>query len=391
VLGDVLAADLEVRSEAFEWEARAALTFYPEMTQSNSKQLTLGFGIFGYVTGPEVLKVVRLADDLGVSNAWLGDSQNIWRETYTLLGASSVLTRNIILGPGVTNVTTRHVSVIASAMLTLSELSDGRIALGVGRGDSAVRTLGGDRASHRVFSEKLKALQALLAGNHVHETQSVEADRPYRITYARDEREGVRRVPLYLAASGPRSLELAGKIADGVILLVGSTPDAIEAAINYVEAGAGATGRSLDDVHTVLWTPVSIADNTQQALDAVRPHVAGNVNVRAPWTDTLTHHEREAIENVRTQYDYWSHVTLAAHHAAAVPNSLVEKVALAGTVEECRDRLKEIATTRVQQIAAVPAGNTDAERPWIMEEFTRNVFDMVNRELRAAASNTARA
>jgi 5,10-methylenetetrahydromethanopterin reductase len=358
------------------------------MKVNSSKELTLGFGIFGYVTAPEVLQIVGLADNLGVRNAWLGDSQIIWREAYTLLGASSVLTKNIILGPGVTNVTTRHLSVIASAMLTLSELSDGRAALGVGSGDSAVRTLGLESASQRVLSERLRTLRTLLAGEEAHDA-STGSYQPYRIVYANGEKETARRIPLYLAASGPRSLELAGRVADGVILLVGSTPDAIEAAIDHVEAGADAAGRSLDDVHTVLWTPVSIAGSGQRARDAVRPYVAGNVNVRAPWTNRLTGQERKAIENVRSQYHYRSHMRLTAQHAAAVPDSLVGKVAIAGTVDECSDRLREIAKTRVQQIGAVPAGNTDAQRPLVMEEFTRTVFDRVSAELRGVAHDEA--
>lgn len=346
----------------------------------STEPLTLGLGIFGYVPAPEILRIVRLADELGVRNAWIGDSQLLWREAFSLLGACAVQTKSIILGTGVANVTTRHVSVLASTLLTLCELSGDRIAFGAGSGDSSMRTLGLKPVPRRVLAERLATLRALLAGEDVSAGADTDPDHSYGLVYASDEQAGPRKVPIYMAAHGPRTLELSGQIADGVIICVGCTPEAVETAIDQVEAGAHSAGRSLDDIHTVLWAPVSVAENGQEARDAVRVHVAGNVNVHA-FAHEITVEEKDAIEQVRQRYHYRNHMSLAAQHAAVVPDSLVAKGAIAGTVEECRDRVRAIAATRVQQIGAVPWGNTVEDRPRVIEQFTREVFDHVNAEV----------
>ncbi|MEX2210611.1 MAG: LLM class flavin-dependent oxidoreductase [Gaiellaceae bacterium] len=357
--------------------------------RSDHTRLTLGLGIFGYVPAPEVVRIVRLADELGVRNAWIGDSQVLWREAYSVLGACAVQTERIVLGPGVSNVTTRHVSVIASALLTLFELSEGRVAAGLGTGDSSMRTLGRKPVSREVLADRIGTLRALLAGAEARETLDDSQDgHSYTLAYGADD-AGPASIPIYVAAGTPRSLELAGRIADGVILCVGSTPDSIETAIDHVQAGAEAAGRSLDDIHRVLWTPISVNEDAKAARDAVRVYVAGNVNIHAPSTNRLTEDEKAAIAAVRDQYHYRNHMSVAAGHAASVPDSLVAKVAIAGTVEDCRQRVREIAGTRVQQIGGVPAGATAEDRPRVIEEFTRHVFDAVVPELEGAISRQA--
>ncbi len=85
---------------------------------------------------------VRLCEELGYDNVWFGDSQNIWRESSTVMGAAAVGTERIVFGTGVTNAVTRHPSLLASTWATLAEFTGGRVALGIGTGDSSLRTMG---------------------------------------------------------------------------------------------------------------------------------------------------------------------------------------------------------------------------------------------------------
>jgi hypothetical protein len=111
--------------------------------------MALAFSVGIYQTAPvaEMIRLTRLAEDLGFETAWLGDSQCLWREAYVTLGALAVSTRSIKLGTSVTNPMTRHLTVTASALCSLAELTGGRVLLGIGRGETAVKLAGARRAT----------------------------------------------------------------------------------------------------------------------------------------------------------------------------------------------------------------------------------------------------
>ena len=98
---------------------------------------------------------------------WLGDSQLIWRELYVLLGAAAQATTRVVLGTGVTNPITRLPAVTASAIVTLQELSSGRVILGVGTGDSSVRTMGMKPSTVAELEQFVTQVRALCRGEAV--------------------------------------------------------------------------------------------------------------------------------------------------------------------------------------------------------------------------------
>ena len=104
--------------------------------------LSKGVGLFPTEPTGVMCDYVRLCEDLGYDNVWFGDSQNIWRESSTVMGAAAVGTDRIVFGTGVTNAVTRHPSLLASTWATLAEFTGGRVALGIGTGDSSLRTMG---------------------------------------------------------------------------------------------------------------------------------------------------------------------------------------------------------------------------------------------------------
>src|SRR6266508_3424281 len=231
--------------------------------------MKFGLGLFPTQSPQRMVELTRLAEDLGYSSVYIGDSQMIWRELYVILGAAAVATSRITLSAGVTNPLTRDVAVTAAASLTLDSLSGGRSLLGIGAGDSAVETLGQKPATLDRLERSAQALCGLIAGQTV---THPETGASVQLTYAQ---EGTR-IPLYVAVSGPRIHRLAGRIADGAIVLVGTDTGALAASRRELEAGAAEAGRDLkaEGFRVVCWTPCSIQDDGPAARAAVKAHVA---------------------------------------------------------------------------------------------------------------------
>ena len=319
-----------------------------------------GVGLFPTEPVEQIREYVRLAESLGYEHAWIGDSQNIWRESSVTMGAAAVGTSRIVLGTGVTNAVTRHRSLLASTWATLHELTEGRAALGIGTGDSSLRTMGLSPLKLAELERAVAELRALFRGESVTEASS---GAEFRLGYL----DAPIHVPIYIAASAPKILRLAGRIADGVIVLVGTAPEFVAAALDTVRAGARESGRELSDLHIVLWTPTAIAEDATAAKDLVRAHVS-RVVIRplpAPVDPAL----ESVIERIRAGYDYYRHMDPQAHHAGLVPDELVDLFALAGTPEECQARLKQITDLGVDQVSIVPFAGPGESRSGTIRTF----------------------
>lgn len=337
--------------------------------------LSKGVGLFPTESTGTMCSYVRLAEDLGYDNVWFGDSQNIWRESSTVMGAAAVGTDRIVFGTGVTNAVTRHPSLLASTWATLSEFTGGRVALGIGTGDSSLRTMGLKPLKLAELEQSIADLRTLFRGEKVAESTS---GAEYHLNYL----TGPMDVPIYIAASAPKILEMSGRIADGVIVLVGTAPHFIEAALATIEKGAKQSGRTLDDLHIVLWTPTAIGDDSKEARDLVRAHVS-RVAIR-PLPAKVDPALEKAIDRIRDTYNYYEHMNTEASHADLVPDELVDLFALAGTRDECAQRLKEIESLGIDQVSIVPF-----VRPGQSREGTIRTFaDIIDGRVLAQAAET---
>jgi 5,10-methylenetetrahydromethanopterin reductase len=306
---------------------------------------TKGVGLFPTEPIDAMRDYVALAEELGYDHVWFGDSQNIWRESTTVMGAAAVGTERIIFGTGVTNPITRHRSVLASSWATLDEFTGGRTALGIGLGDSSLRTMGLTPMKLAELEAAIGDLRTLFRGESAVEESS---GANYRLGWLPKPVE----IPIYIAASAPKILQMSGRIADGVVVLVGTSTEFIKAALKTIEAGAAESGRTLKDLHIVLWTPTAIDENGTEARDLVRAHVS-RVVIR-PLPAPIAPHLQEVVEKVKASYDYYHHMDTEADHADLIPDELVDLFALAGTPEECEERLREIAALGVNQVSIVP-------------------------------------
>jgi 5,10-methylenetetrahydromethanopterin reductase len=300
-----------------------------------------GVGLFPTEALPKMIHLAKVTEELGYSHIWVGDSHLIWREAYVNMAVIALNTTKVKLGTGVTNPLTRHPSVVASAYATLEEYAPGRTIVGIGLGDSSVETMGMKPAKLFYFEKTMAEMRELLDGKEVQlETGKIHLLHPCK-----------NKVPIYIAASGPKMLELSGRIADGIIILVGVADEYIAHAREKIVAGAKAAGRKPEDIDLVLWVPCAVSD-TAPAKDAVKAHVARVVAHPLPYV--LDPNEQKVLEEIRKTYDYYHHMDQQANHADVIPDWLVDKFAIAGTVAECRVQIERIKKSGIQQIAIIP-------------------------------------
>jgi 5,10-methylenetetrahydromethanopterin reductase len=317
-----------------------------------------GVGLFPTEPLQQMIHLAEVTEELGYSHIWVGDSHLIWREAYVNMAAMALKTTRVKLGTGVTNPLTRHPSVVGSAYATLEEYAPGRMIVGIGLGDSSVETMGMKPAKLADFEKTMAQLRDLLDGKEVAlATGKIHLLHPCR-----------RKVPIYIAASGPKMLELSGRIADGIIVLVGIADDYIAHAKERIAAGAKRAGRNLEDINLVLWVPCAVSD-TARAKDAVKAHVARVVAHPLPYV--LDPQEEKVLAEIRKTYDYYHHMDQEANHAEVIPDWLVDKFAIAGTVAECRGQIERLKNTGIRQVAIIPYSAAGGSREETIKGFAK--------------------
>lgn len=219
------------------------------------------------VRATEVAAFAREVEQAGFDVAWVPDSQFLWRDVWATLALVATSTERIGLGTAVTNFETRDVAVTAGAASTIEELAPGRFRLGVGTGDSAVKTIGRPPTRLEPMRERIELVRSLLRS----EVVTFAGEGAYRDRRVRVRHAPGRDVPVYVAASGPRALALAGEVADGVIILSGLAPHLIERALEHVRGGAARAGRTLQDLDLWLAAHTAITPDERTAARLVKP------------------------------------------------------------------------------------------------------------------------
>ena len=207
---------------------------------------------------------VRRAEELGWDAALQPDSQLRRRDTYVLLAAAARATERIVLGPLLANPVNRHPTVTASSIATIDELAPGRTLLGWGVGDTAVRLAGLRPARVKELEAGTRLMRALLDGEAV----EVGAARPAHLPHHRP-------VPIWIAAGGPRTLRMAGGVADGVFIRVGTHAANIGVAVEAIRAGAAEAGRDPAAVRVAAIFHTVLVDEPHRALAMGKSMAAG--------------------------------------------------------------------------------------------------------------------
>jgi 5,10-methylenetetrahydromethanopterin reductase len=230
----------------------------------------LGLNRWDTATPDRLAADIARGEALGYSHALLGtNSLRLW-DTYVLLAMAARATSSIRLAPFVDNPVMRHPATLAGSIATVDEVSAGRAELVLGAGDTAVRWVGRRPATVSDLEQATALTRLLLAG----EPADLGAARPARLVHARP-------VPVWIAASGPKTLRMAGRVADGVYLRVGRSPASLAAAIDAVHAGAREAGRdpSSIGIGLVLHT---ITPHTPRETAAIARSVAAGFYEYSP-------------------------------------------------------------------------------------------------------------
>lgn len=327
-------------------------------------------GILASQPLPVIVRQVQLAETLGFETAWITDTHLVCRELWVTLTACAAATSRIRLGPGITVPHTRHVSVTASAIATLHELAPGRLVLGVGTGGSASETMGlsvAKTARVATLESMAHALKHLLRGESIRLDTGTDA----RLAWLPQPVD----IPLYLAGSGPRMLDAAGRLGDGAIMYSGVAPWLLEAALGCVRAGAAAAGRAPAAVDIAIWAPTSIASDRALARDHVRGRVASALRHAFPvkWSPE----DQAVIDQVRAAYDSYQHATAASKHRLLVTDRFVDLMALAGTPADVKEQVQRVAgvggVNRIILLPQVP-GQDFVQREQVLRLFADEVM-----------------
>ncbi len=287
----------------------------------------------------ELVELAVAAEELGFRGVWVADSQSVFRDAYAALALCAARTSKVRLATGVTNPVTRHPAVLAGSIATLDELSGGRATLGIGLGESSVRTLGLRPARLKELEEATQVIRSLLRGD-----TATYQGKEIRMAWP------TRPVPIFFAASGPKSLQLAGRIADGVLFQVGSDPALVNYAIKNIRLGAEQAGRKLSDVRLYARLACAVAADGRRAREEVRGYAAaaaGTVFTSVPKQDMPAGLWAE-IKKMKEQYDYYQHASSAAAHKELVTDSILDSIAIAGTPEEALPKFKAMVALGVE-------------------------------------------
>ena len=323
---------------------------------------------FGFTLKPEhsierTIALTRQAEQAGFEYGWLFDSHVLWRDPYPLLTLMAGATERMRLGTCVTNPATREPSVTASSLAVLNELSDGRMDLGIGRGDSARRVLGKPPTTMRTLEEAIATIKGLVEGRTV-EYEGAQLTLPWTGNWT---------LPVWVAGYGPMALAMTGRVADGVILQL-ADPDLIRWFVGQVREAESAAGRPAGSVKVQSAAPAHVGDRelcrerTRWFPALVSNHVVDLVNKypREQLPETLTGYIRD-----RSGYDYLHHAEVGSSNAAFVEDEVTDRFCVLGSVDEHVAKLQDLADAGVDQFN-ISRMNGDEED--VLEVYGRHII-----------------
>ncbi|HEY7134483.1 MAG TPA: LLM class flavin-dependent oxidoreductase [Acidimicrobiia bacterium] len=311
-----------------------------------------------------VAPAAAAAERMGFDGFLLADSQNLNADIWVELALAGAATGRIALGPGVTNTETRDPAVTASAAATLHAETNGRAVLALGRGDSALSQLGREPIALERFEVGLTQVQAYLRGEQVDRDGTANG-----IRWVPD--LGLTKVPVAVAASGPRVIGLAARHADRIDFTVGAEPERVRWAV--------ATARAVNP-HVSLGAFVNVAVHRDRAV--ARDLVRGSTAILARFSasvasaDGLSSATRSGIARLAGDYDPARHAEAAAPAAQRLEDEFVDRFAAVGTAAEVTERLAALASEGLDRVIVV-AGSLDADAELVErsdEDFAASVL-----------------
>jgi probable F420-dependent oxidoreductase len=321
-----------------------------------------------------IVEFARQAELLGFTHVWTFDSHLLWQEPYVVYSQILSHTRRVTVGPMVTNPATRDWTVTASLFATLNEMFGNRTICGIGRGDSAVRVTNGAPVTLKTLRDSIEVIRAL--GNS--EAASYNGN-TLQFPWSRGSK-----LPVWVAAYGPKALALTGEIGDGFILQLGD-PDITAWSIAAVRKAAADAGRDPASIAICVAAPAYVTDGSAAGLahgrdqcrwfgGMVGNHVADIVKRYGTDGAAIPKALSDYIAG-REGYDYNQHGKAGNTHTAFVPDEVIDRFCLIGPVSAQVERLQELEALGVDQFALYLQHDAKAET---LAAYGEHVLPAVN-------------
>ena len=333
---------------------------------------------FGFTLKPDhslerIISLTKLAERCGFAYGWVFDSHVLWKEPYPLLTLMAQNSERLRLGTCVTNPATREPSVTASALAVLQILSQGRMDLGIGRGDSARRMLGKKPTTLAELEHAAVFIRDLCEGRKV-EYDGTTIRLPWAEPYD---------LPLWIAGYGPKALDVTGRVADGVIIQL-ADPSLVGWCVGLLRDGARRAGRDPTQIRIMSAAPAHVG-RREDVRDRVRwfPALVSNhvVDLVRRYGEQGLPADLTAYVRGRPGYDYHHHAESGSSNAAFVDDESVDRFCVIGTVDEHIAKLRELAAIGVSQFNVYLMSGEEEK---ILEVYGREVIPAL-KEVPAAA------
>jgi 5,10-methylenetetrahydromethanopterin reductase len=313
-----------------------------------------GLLFVGAPSVPEIVDLARRAEQSGFDSVWMAETR-MTRDAFVPMAAMAAATSRIRVGAGIVNVYTRGPVVLAISFIGLEELAPGRILMGLGTGSPLVLAPQGVPFTKPLtrLREYCDVIPRLIRGEEVSyagETLRLESARVEDLLSSQSGIGGPRaRLPLWLGVTGPKALEYAGEVADGVLLNTCLPTAYVRRAVELIGRGAKKAGRSMDEIEIAMANATaphaSSADGKRVAARFIALYLSFFPNIARE-----TGVDEQTLEATRA--------ALADRGLEAaselIGDEIVDRLTIAGTVEECRVRLDEYRAAGVQLPVLAP-------------------------------------
>jgi probable F420-dependent oxidoreductase len=302
--------------------------------------MALSFGVTVLPDPPasRLVELMSLAEQQGFEIGWTYDSHVLWQDSYPVLTMAIQATSAMKFGHLVTNPGTREPTVVASLYATLHDISDGRMVMGIGRGDSARRYIGQKPVRVAEFEEALRMMKPFMNGEEVHWN-----DKELQLKWVRPE---LPPIPMWVAGYGPRALGVAGRVGDGVIIQL-ADPEIIQWIMSTARAAAVEAGRDPAELKCIVCAPSHVGpieDGREQTrwfpamvsnhvMDLIERYGADGSTIPSALTDYV---------QARKFYDYDDHSRVGAAHGEFVTDDICDRFCVLGTPEQVTQKLKDL-------------------------------------------------
>jgi len=307
--------------------------------------LTFGVTVLPDPPVSRMIDLMRFAEQQGFEYAWTYDSHILWQETYATFPLAADRTERIKLGHFVTNPGIRDPTITASWYATMQDISGGRMAMGIGRGDSSRRVVGLQPVKVAEFERRCRMIKDLMNGRAVSWN-----DKELKLEWARTD---LPEIPMWIAGYGPKALAVAGRVGDGVIIQL-ADPQIIRWIMDTARKAAEEAGRDPGELKCIVGAPSNVTDDIESAREQARwfPAMVSNhvmdlierygfdSEIPAALTDYV---------KARKFYDYKDHSRVGAKHGEFVTDEICDRFCVLGTPEQAAAKLKELESIGVDQ------------------------------------------